>query len=88
MLDKKCSIFFYEGYVGIAPTIINLAKVLSQQSARVSIYGSKNQYAEAGELGVGVETIYFTKGTRLFDLLIKKYCRDAIFCVSTIAPKN
>ena len=23
-----------------------------------------------------------------FDLLIKKYCRDAIFCVSTIAPKN
>lgn len=78
MLDKKCSIFFYEGYVGIAPTIINLAKVLSQQSARVSIYGSKNQYAEAGELGVGVETIYFTKGTRLFDLLIKKGFKDLV----------
>ena len=66
------SIFFYDGYVGIAPTIINLTKIFVRQNGSVDIYGTKNTYPSSGYLGENVNISYFLKGTRLFDYLKKK----------------
>ncbi len=37
-MDKLCSIFFYEGYLSLAPTIINLSKVLDQHGYSVTLF--------------------------------------------------
>lgn len=71
-MDKECSIFFYEGYVGIAPTIINVSKLLEKQGYFVTIYGTKNNYPEPGELGKKIRIIYFLKGTKLYKILKDK----------------
>lgn len=65
-MSKVCSIFFYEGYVGIAPTIINLSQMLSQNYGAVTIYGTENYYPNPGHLGEGVKTIYFSKNSSAF----------------------
>lgn len=76
---KVCySIFFYDGYVGIAPTIINLTKIFVRQNASVDIYGTKNTYPSPGYLGENVNIAYFLKGTRLFDYLQKKGIKSII----------
>ncbi|MCP2731567.1 hypothetical protein [Limnofasciculus baicalensis] len=77
-MNKASSIFFYEGYVGIAPTIINLSKVLDKENYLTTIYGTENTYAEPGELGQNVQIVYFKKGTRLFDILKKKGFKDIV----------
>lgn len=60
-MSKQCAIFFYEGYVGVAPTIINLSKVMQRQGYVVTIYATENDYAQPGKIGENVKIIYFCK---------------------------
>ncbi len=69
ILNSSCSIFFYEGYVGVAPTIINLAKILDKCGYSVTIYATKNEYPEPGEIGKEVKTFYFGKKFKAIEFL-------------------
>jgi hypothetical protein len=40
-MNKSCSIFFYEGWLGIAPTVINLATTLAKIGYTVIIFARK-----------------------------------------------
>jgi len=64
---KSVSIFFYEGYIGVSPTIINLTKFFDNYGYSVTIYATKNDYPEPGELGEKVEIFYFNKKFKLID---------------------
>lgn len=68
-MSKQCAIFFYEGYVGVAPTIINLSKVMQSQGYVVTIYATENDYAQPGKIGKNVEIIYFRKDFKLVRFL-------------------
>ncbi|MFB2837563.1 hypothetical protein [Floridanema evergladense] len=68
-MNKSCSIFFYEGYVGIAPTVINATKLLVRNGYSVNIYGRDNKYAEPGEMGEKVRIFYFREFSNKFELL-------------------
>lgn len=61
-MNKTCCIFFYEGYVGVAPTVINLAKSLSAQKYSVTIYATKNDYPKIDLANDNINIIYFLKG--------------------------
>ncbi len=60
-MSKSCSIFFYEGYVGIAPTIINLSKSLNDCGYLVTIYGTKNPISTPDKIGNNTQGIYFSQ---------------------------
>ncbi len=72
-MNRGCSIFFYEGYVGISPTIVNASKVLSENGYAVTIYGTKNDYPPPGDLGDRVQILYFRKAARILAALKKKW---------------
>jgi glycosyltransferase involved in cell wall biosynthesis len=66
-MAKHISIFFYEGYIGVSPTVINLTKVFDSYGYLVSIYATKNGYPEPGEIGEKVEIFYFNKHHKFID---------------------
>ncbi|MGL5806512.1 MAG: hypothetical protein ACRC2R_25690 [Xenococcaceae cyanobacterium] len=76
---KSSSIFFYEGYVGIAPTIINLSKMLDKQGRLVNIYGMQNNYPDPGKLGDRVNTVYFRRYNKVYNSLRKKGFKNLVF---------
>ena len=47
---RKCWIFFPDGYLGVAPTIKNLADVLAETGMGVEIIGWSTRYPSAGSL--------------------------------------
>lgn len=63
---KICSVFFYEGYISIAPTIVNLSKILDENKYLVTIYGTYNPYPQPGNIGDSTKTIYFKKADDIF----------------------
>ena len=76
-MSNSCSIFFYEGYVGVAPTIINLCKALNEDKYLVTIYATNSPFPKPEKIDNKTEIIYFPKA---FDipiilkiLLILKY---------------
>ena len=76
-MSNSCSIFFYEGYVGVAPTIINLCKALNEDKYLVTIYATNSPFPKPEKIDNKTEIIYFSKA---FDipivlkiLLILKY---------------
>jgi hypothetical protein len=76
-MSNSCSIFFYEGYVGVAPTIINLCKALNEDEYLVTIYATNSPFPKPEKIDNKTEIIYFSKA---FDipiilkiLLILKY---------------
>jgi len=76
-MSNSCSIFFYEGYVGVAPTIINLCKALNEEEYLVTIYSTNSPFPKPEKIDNKTEIIYFSKA---FDipivlkiLLILKY---------------
>ncbi len=77
-MNKSCCIFFYEGYVGVAPTVINLAKSLSAKKYSVTIYATENDYPKIDLANDNINIIYFVKGyniptiNNLYNLLYKK----------------
>lgn len=72
-MNRGCFIFFYEGYVGISPTLVNTAKVLSENGYIITIYGTKNDYPPPGELGERVQIFYFRKAARILATLKNKW---------------
>jgi len=68
-MKKSCSIFFYEGYVGVAPTIINLSKIIEKFGYSVTIYSTQNEYPSPGKIGTDVKVIDFRKEFTLIELL-------------------
>ena len=85
-MKKSCSIFFYEGYVGVAPTIINFCKTLNEQEYSVIIYATKNPFPKLEKIGDQTQVVYFPK---IYDvpivlkiLLILKYKLK----LNTVAP--
>jgi glycosyltransferase involved in cell wall biosynthesis len=74
IMSKVCSIFFFEGYVGVAPTIVNTSKILDSSGYYVTIYGNKNDYSTSpGYLGDKVKIIYFRKAARIMASLKKRF---------------
>jgi glycosyltransferase involved in cell wall biosynthesis len=59
--NPSCSIFFYEGYVGIAPTIINLVKSLDECGYFVTIYATKNHFPKIEHIGNNTRIVYLNK---------------------------
>ena len=57
-MAEQCAIFFYEGYVDTAPTIINLSKTLADTGHSVHIYASNKRYASSHSVGDGIAVHY------------------------------
>lgn len=76
-MKKLCSIFFYEGYVGVAPTIINLCKTLNDDDYSVMVYATENPFPKLDKIGSQTQIVYFSKAHAipiiLRILLIFKY---------------
>lgn len=68
-MPKNCSIFFYDGYVGISPTIINLATALENQGYSVTIFATKNNVPQPRKLGGKIKILYFKKRFKIIDYL-------------------
>lgn len=68
-----CSIFFFEGYVGLSPTIINLVYSLQNRGYNITIFARENIYESPENLGDKVIVKYFkTLGSIFFiSILIK-----------------
>ena len=66
MTKQTCYIFFYDGYVGIAPTILSLSKTLDKENFLITIFATQNDTPQPEKLGKKVEIIYFKKK---FDIL-------------------
>lgn len=85
-MKKSCSIFFYEGYVGVAPTIINLCKALNDDEYSVIIYATENPFPKIDRIGNQTKIVYFRKAYDipivLKILLILKYK----FKLNTVMP--
>jgi hypothetical protein len=62
-MNNLCSIFFYEGYVCVAPTIINLAKSLNNHGYSVKIYATKTQFTNVEKIGDNTTVTYFKKAS-------------------------
>jgi hypothetical protein len=62
MSPDRGVIFFYEGYLGIAPTVVNLAKTMAGDGYEVTIYATPTSYPDAGDLGPGIRVEYLSPG--------------------------
>lgn len=60
-MNRSCSIFFYEGYVGIAPTIINLVKSLDECGYSVTIYATETHFPKIESIGMRTRIVYSKK---------------------------
>jgi len=69
---KFCSIFFYEGYVSIAPTIINISKILESSGYLVTIFATQNEVPQPEKIGHSTKIRYFQKKFTIFDFLNKR----------------
>ncbi len=87
-MDRKCSIFFYDGYVGIAPTIINLAKILDDRGYLVTVFATQNNVPQPEKLGSQVEILYFQKKFKIIDffynLNLKNIAKFLEICFFTL----
>jgi glycosyltransferase involved in cell wall biosynthesis len=61
MSKPRCIIFFYEGYLDVSPTNVNLAKAVARAGYDVTIYTVPHESGDAGELG-SVKVRRFTAG--------------------------
>ncbi|MBW4605131.1 MAG: hypothetical protein KME29_37685 [Calothrix sp. FI2-JRJ7] len=61
-MNKSCSIFFYEGWLSAAPTVINLATILANIGYQVIIYTRINRdYSLRCDLGKDITVVYLEK---------------------------
>ncbi len=85
-MKKLCSIFFYEGYIGVAPTIINLCKTLNDDDYSVIVYATENPFPKPDKISSQTQIVYFRKANAipiiLRILLILKYK----FKLNTLLP--
>lgn len=64
-MNNFCSIFFYEGYVCVAPTIISLSKSLNNHGYSVNIYATKTQFNNIEKIGDNTTVTYFYKASSI-----------------------
>jgi hypothetical protein len=63
-MNKSCSIFFYEGWLSAAPSVINLATIFANIGYKVILYTRINpDYALRSDLGKNVTVVYLEKPT-------------------------
>ncbi len=60
-MSKACSIFFYDGWLGVAPTVINLAELLSKNDFKVTIYTRDTGYVRPAIFNDSISVIYFSR---------------------------
>jgi hypothetical protein len=60
-MNKSCSIFFYEGWLSVAPTVMNLSTLLSTNGYKVVIYTRDTNYPKIAHLDRNIEVVYFQK---------------------------
>ena len=66
-MQQRCSIFFFDGYVSIAPTIINLSKLISKRGLSVTIFATHNKDMSQPEIiGTQAKVLYFPKIIKLY----------------------
>ncbi len=65
-MQRAGSIFFYDGYVSLAPTIINLAKILDQTGYLITIFATQNKDIPQPEKIGEVKVLYFPKIIKLY----------------------
>ncbi|QDL06528.1 hypothetical protein DP113_00140 [Brasilonema octagenarum UFV-E1] len=61
-MNRSCCIFFYEGHISIAPTIISLVNSLSEQGYRVFLYSTKHNLSTFKIPNERTVAVYFPKG--------------------------
>lgn len=67
---NHCSIFFFEGYVGVSPTIINLVYSLQNRDYNITIFARENTYESPKDLGDKVVVKYFKTLGNIFFISI------------------
>jgi hypothetical protein len=61
-MDKSCSIFFYDGWLGAAPTVINLATTLANLGYAIIIYNGKRvDYSHPNNLNEQIKIVDIEK---------------------------
>lgn len=72
-MHSVCSIIFFDGYVSLAPTIINLSKFLDKCGYLVTIFATQNNaLPQPKKIGIGVQILYFPKILNSFLYRIKQ----------------
>ena len=57
----SCHLFFYEGFIGVAPTVWNLSNALDRDGFFVTVFASRNPYPPPAHCGENPEVLYFLK---------------------------
>ena len=70
-MKKTCSIFFYEGYLEVAPTVVGLAQALSKQGYSVFIYATETEFPKLKISSDQITVYYFAKGQNF--LIVKSF---------------
>ena len=68
-MNKSCSIFFYEGWLNISPTLINLASLLAKSGYEVIIYTRDTGYDKPTHLSPRIEVVYLREHIEFEKLL-------------------
>src|SRR5690606_27653913 len=55
---RHCYIYFFDGWIGIAPTVVGLARMLASDGYMVTIYCPRTVDTEAGQIASGVSIRY------------------------------
>jgi glycosyltransferase involved in cell wall biosynthesis len=58
-VKKSCSIFFYEGYLDISPTLISLSKILNERGYLVTFYLTNSGTSNPVKVDESINIIYF-----------------------------
>jgi glycosyltransferase involved in cell wall biosynthesis len=64
-MHPACSILFFDGYLGVSPTVLNLSHVLSEDGYAVTVYATRNPFPAPRDIGENSKVTYFR---RLADL--------------------
>lgn len=60
--ERICSIFFYEGYLGVAPTVVTLIKTLENSGYRIIVFATQNSYPYVKIFSHRVKIFYLISG--------------------------
>jgi len=71
MKSQGCSIFFYDGYVGTAPSVVNSAKILEKRGYAVTVFANQNKISQPEKIGETIEVVYLPNNFWLIKLCRK-----------------
>jgi hypothetical protein len=89
---RTCSVYFFDGWIGVAPTVIGLSQVLAQSGYGLTIYCPRESYAETGSMGNGVCVRYVDVLPRLLKRIprVRRFVnRAALFLLASgLSPRS